>query len=152
MLPNIWGPSLWTYLHLLSINYSDNPSHEDIENHVKFIKYLGLTLPCDICKKHYFQYMTKERVENGLKSKKNFLELIWKLHNNVNKINNKKELEFNDFLYMYDEIIKYDKTQHFNIFEFKKQAKYFKQLSLVLGTLLTIVIILKCYHIFIQKY
>ena len=152
MLPNIWGPSLWTYLHLLSTSYPDQPNKDDINNHKKLIKYLGLTLPCDICKKHYFDFMTEDTVEKGLKNKKNFIELFWKLHNNVNKMNDKKETEFNDFLEEYDKIIKYDETQHFNIFEFRKQAKYFKQLSLILGVLLVIVIILKCYHIFIQKY
>ena len=152
MLPNIWGPSLWTYFQLLSIGYPDKPSENDINNHKKFIKYLGLTLPCDICKKHYFDFMDEEKVIQGLKSKKNYMELIWKLHNNVNKMNNKKELAFNDFLEEYDKIIKYDESQHFNIFEFKKQAKYFKQLSLILGILLISVVVLKCYHIFIQKY
>ena len=152
MLPNIWGPSLWTYLHLLSISYPDKPNENDIENHKNFLKYLGLTLPCDLCKKHYFNFMKEDKVLNGLKSKENFMKLIWELHNNVNKLNEKEELDFNNFLEVYDKIIKYDKSQHFNIFEFKKQAKYFKQLSLVLGSLLTIVIVLKCYHIFIQKY
>ena len=37
-------------------------------------------------------------------------------------------------------------------FKYKKEAKYFKQLSLVLGVLLISVVVLKSYHIFIQKY
>ena len=59
------------------------------------------------------------------------MELFWKLHNNVNKTNNKPLIEFNDFLKKYDEIIKY-KEDHFNIFKFRKEAKYFKQLSFVM--------------------
>ena len=152
MLPNIWGPSLWTYLHLLSISYPDNPNSDDKRNMKKFIEYLGLTLPCDICKNHYFKFMTEKVVDNGLKNKKSIMELFWKLHNNVNKTNNKPLIEFNDFLKEYDEIIKYKEDQHFNIFKFRKEAKYFKQLSFVLGSLLVCVVILKSYHIFIQKY
>ena len=152
MLPNIWGPSLWNYLHLLSISYPDNPTNEHKINMKKFLKYLGLTLPCDICKGHYFPFMTEKRVNKGIESKKDLMELIWSLHNNVNHINNKPIIDFNDFLAQYDEIVKYDKNKHFNIFNYKREAKYFKQLSLVLGILLVIVVILKSYNIFIQKY
>ncbi len=152
MLPNIWGPSLWTYLHLLSANYPEDPSKNE-KNYMKnFIKYLGHTLPCDICKNHYFEFMTEKRVNIGVTNKKELLELFWNLHNNVNVINNKPELNLEDFLKLYDEIIKYDKDTHFNIFKYRKEAKYFKQLSLVLGILLIIVVIMKSYHIFIQKY
>jgi len=152
MLANIWGPSLWTYLHLLSISYTDKPTDDDKEIFKKLIKYLGLTLPCDICKNHYFNFMTEEKVELGLKNKQNFMELFWKLHNNVNKLNNKEVIDFNSFLKKYDKIIKYDENKHFNIFKYKKEAKYFKQLSLVLGVMLISVVVLKSYHIFIQKY
>ena len=152
MLANIWGPSLWTYLHLLSISYPDKPNDDDKEIFKKLIKYLGLTLPCDICKNHYFNFMTEEKVELGLKNKQNFMELFWKLHNNVNKLNNKEVIDFNSFLKKYDKIIKYDENKHFNIFKYKKEAKYFKQLSLVLGVMLISVVVLKSYHIFIQKY
>ena len=107
MLANIWGPSLWTYLHLLSISYPDKPTDDDKEIFKKLIKYLGLTLPCDICKNHYFNFMTEEKVELGLKNKQNFMELFWKLHNNVNKLNDKEIIDFNSFLKKYDKIIKY---------------------------------------------
>ena len=96
--------------------------------------------------------MTEKKVENGLKNKQNFMELFWQLHNNVNKINDKELIDFNSFLEKYDKIIKYDENKHFNIFKYKKEAKYFKQLSLVLGIMLISVVVLKSYHIFIQKY
>jgi len=151
MLANIWGPSLWTYLHLLSISYDDKPTNDDKISFKSFIKYLGLTLPCDICKKHYFDFMTEERVKIGLENKQNLMELFWKLHNNVNTLNNQETLNFNSFLVKYDEIIKYDKNKHFNIFRYKKEAKYFKHLSLILGIILISIITLKFYYIFIQK-
>jgi hypothetical protein len=152
MLANIWGPSLWTYLHLLSISYPDKPTDDDKEEFKNFIKYIGLTLPCDICKNHYFSFMTEKRVEIGIKNKQNFMELFWQLHNNVNKLNDKEQVDFNSFLEKYDKIIKYDENKHFNIFKYKKEVKYFKQLSLVLSIMLVSIVILKCYHIFIQKY
>ena len=96
--------------------------------------------------------MTEERVKKGIENKKEMMELFWELHNNVNKINNKEKVEFNTFLETYDQIIKLDENQHFNIFKYRKEAKYFKQLAFVLGVILTCVIVLKCYHIFIQKY
>jgi len=152
MLANIWGPSLWTYLHLLSISYPDKPTDDDKEEFKNFIKYIGLTLPCDICKNHYFSFMTEKRVEIGIKNKQNFMELFWQLHNNVNKLNDKEQVDFNSFLEKYDKIIKYDENKHFNIFKYKKEVKYLKQLSLVLSIMLVSIVILKCYHIFIQKY
>ena len=119
MLANIWGPSLWTYLHLLSISYPDKPSKHDKEVFKNLIKYIGLTLPCNICKSHYFNFMTEKKVKIGITNKQNLMELFWKLHNNVNKINNKEIIDFNSFLEIYEKIIKYDENNHFNIFKFQ---------------------------------
>ena len=151
MLPNIWGPSLWVYLHLISINYPDNPSNKDISNHRQLLKYLGLTLPCDICKNHYFKYMTQERVKNGLLSKKNFIELIWSLHNEVNKNTDKPKMDFNKFLEEYDKIIKLGKDDHFNIFKFRENKSKSKFILVSLFIIMIIIVILNFYYIFIPK-
>ena len=150
MLPNIWGPSLWVYLHLISINYPDKPSNKDISTHHHLLKYLGLTLPCDICKNHYFKYMTHEKVKSGLLSKKNFIELIWSMHNEVNKNTGKSKMEFNKFLDQYDKIIKLGKEDHFNIFKFRENRGKSKFIFVSLLIIMIIIVILNFYYIFIH--
>ena len=99
MLPNIWGPSLWTYLHLLSANYPDDPSKNE-KNYMKnFIKYLGHTLPCDICKNHYFEFMTEKRVNIGVTNKKELLDNNEKLYDHVSELGKKWYIYYTDPFY-----------------------------------------------------
>ena len=36
MEPEIWGPNAWTFLHTITLNYPENPSEDDKQNHKDF--------------------------------------------------------------------------------------------------------------------
>ncbi len=105
MDPRIWGPPLWEFLHILSISYPDKPTKFYIDKHRDFLLNLGYILPCPICGEHYFDYMSHEKIEMALKSKSNYMKLIFDLHNNVNEINKKNIMKWNNFLDKYQNII-----------------------------------------------
>ena len=110
MDPYIWGPILWEYLHLLSINYPNDADIQMKKKYENFLLYLGHTLPCDICSKHYLNFMTIEKIKSGLKDKTTFMKLIWELHNDVNKKLNKKYFSYKNFSKKYYNIIKSNKS------------------------------------------
>lgn len=96
MDPRSWGPSLWRYLHIMSMNYPTNPTQHDYMFYQNFLNYLGHTLPCPTCKFHYQEYL-KTNPPN-LSDKHTFVYWTIDLHNDVNKRTGKK-------IYSYDEAI-----------------------------------------------
>ena len=51
--------------------------------------------------KSLFQFYDRRKGRIRSKNKQNFMELFWKLHNNVNKLNDKEIIDFNSFLKKY---------------------------------------------------
>ena len=51
--------------------------------------------------KSLFQFYDRRKGRIRSKNKQNFMELFWKLHNNVNKRNDKEIIDFNSFLKKY---------------------------------------------------
>jgi hypothetical protein len=50
MLTNVWGPSIWHFLHTMSFNYPVDPTAHDKEHYKSFITNLQYTLPCKYCR------------------------------------------------------------------------------------------------------
>lgn len=99
MRPDIWGPTTWTLLHCITLEYPDNPTKEDKENIKNFINCLGLVLPCEKCKMNFKSHLEElPLTDEVLRSKKNFVKWMIDVHNSVNKMNGKKELSYHDAL------------------------------------------------------
>ena len=99
----IWGPTCWTYLHFLSMNYPENPTEIDKEIYRNFIIYLGRTLPCIKCRKNFNNHIQQLNLSKAFINKNSFIEFIWELHNTVNQSNTKT---FDKFIKLYKQLIK----------------------------------------------
>ena len=84
---NIWGPSLWNIIHILSTKYK-YPKQQQLF----FTIYLNIIpniLPCSICLKHYNNFF------NNLDFNPNYFEVnIYDFHNNVT-IKNRNRPSYN---------------------------------------------------------
>ena len=104
MLTTVWGPSMWHYLHTMSFNYPINPTEHDKKYYREFILNLQYVLPCKHCrinlKKNFKQMpLTMEHMKNRY----NYSLYIYKLHEHVNKMLNKKSnLTYNDVKERYE--------------------------------------------------
>ena len=49
---NIWGPTTWVFLHLISISYPEKITEEDKKKHLNFINAFKEIIPCKKCKNH----------------------------------------------------------------------------------------------------
>ena len=129
MNSNIWGPSAWLFLHSITLNYPENPSYDDKINHKEFFERMGYILPCEKCRKHYKENLIKKPLNmNVLQNKKNLVSWLIDVHNEVNKLNNKRT-------YTYDEVIKiYDKLYK------KKNGMNRKRLLLIILILLILIL------------
>jgi len=91
MLTKIWGPSLWHYLHVMSFNYPVRPSQKDKEHYRKFLCQLRYVLPCGKCRKNLKRNFKKLPPTRSIfKNRDKFSRYIYKLHEVVNKMLNKK--------------------------------------------------------------
>ena len=91
MLTNVWGPSMWHYLHTMSFNYPVNPTEKDKKNYRNFVLNLQNVLPCKYCRINLKNNMkVHPLLDCHLKNRDKFSRYIYKLHEIVNKMLKKK--------------------------------------------------------------
>ena len=129
MDPVIWGPTLWSSLHFITMGYPENPSKKDIENQIVFLHSLSNVLPCDICKNHFREHLSKTNLPLELSTKQGYIGLIHRIHNSVNRTNGKKEISYNSFLKLYQGIID---SGSFNPIAMRKRLEIYKYSLIIL--------------------
>ena len=100
MEPNVWGPHAWIFLHSITLNYPENPSEKDKLEIMDFFHKLPNVLPCQTCSHHFKDNLKKYPISKRVHSKKELVEWLIDIHNEVNKLNNKK-------IYSYEEVNDY---------------------------------------------
>lgn len=102
MKPEVWGPHAWIFLHSVTFDYPDDPSESIKEQYKSFFESLQIVLPCDMCRNHFKENLKKfPLTKNVLKSRKNLIEWLIDIHNNVNQSNNKPKLQYQDVVKKY---------------------------------------------------
>jgi len=101
--PHVWGPGLWLFLHISSVNYTPD-SQEQINRCIAFIKNLPYMLPCYNCSEHAKKYVAE--IEKNLpeicKSRKNLFEFYVDFHNYVNNRQGKRLFSYQEAWQMYN--------------------------------------------------
>lgn len=90
-LTTVWGPAQWHMMHTISFNYPVNPTPEDKKNYRNYILSLQNVLPCKYCRinlKTNLKHMPLTM--KHMKNRDSFSRYIYKLHELVNKMLNKK--------------------------------------------------------------
>ena len=125
MLTAVWGPSMWHYLHTMSFNYPINPSKEEKRDYKNFVISLKNVLPCKYCRinlKNNFKIHPLK--EYHMKNRETFSKYIYKLHEIVNKMLNKKSgLTYCDVRERYEHFRARCTIQKPKLFKFKKTRK-----------------------------
>jgi len=105
MLPEVWGPGAWTFLHTITINYPDNPNEDQKFYHKQLFENLRYTIPCEKCANHYAENLKKYPLDPALESKTTLTKWLIDIHNEVNKKNGKR-------IYSYEEVAKIYKDMY----------------------------------------
>ena len=79
--PNVWGPVLWKFLHIMAFNYPENPNPQTKASSRQFFYSLRHLLPCETCRIHYNELISKRQPETD--SAKLIQEWVLWLHNEV---------------------------------------------------------------------
>ena len=104
MLTTVWGPSMWHFLHTMSFNYPMNPTAKDKHYYKNFVINLQFVLPCKHCRtnlKNNFKYHPLKACH--MKNRNTFSYYVYRLHEIVNKMLNKKSnLSYSDVRERYE--------------------------------------------------
>jgi hypothetical protein len=91
MKTSIWGPAMWHFLHTMSFNYPVEPTTLQKHQYMNFVLSLKYVLPCGKCRKNLRNNFKKLPLDlNAMVSRDTFSLYIYKLHEVVNKMLNKK--------------------------------------------------------------
>ena len=128
MLTSIWGPSMWHYLHTMSFNYPINPTKNDKKNYMNFILNLQNVLPCKYCRINLKNNFKLYPLKNcHMVNRDTFSKYIYRLHEIVNKMLNKKSgLSYCDVRERYEHFrarCTLDKSKIFNFNKTRKKEK-----------------------------
>ncbi len=90
----VWGPKAWRLIHCAAESYPDNPTQQDIHNYSEFFHNLPYILPCCKCKEHLEEQLKINPIK--FSSKKELCYWLYELHNNINKLNKKNILTYEE--------------------------------------------------------
>jgi hypothetical protein len=82
--PEVWGPPIWTFLHALAEKVNENRYIEIAPQLFFFIRKICRYLPCPDCSQHASQFFSRVNFAS-LKTKDDFKNILFMLHNAVNR-------------------------------------------------------------------
>jgi len=92
--PAIFGPNLWKSIHYIAIGAPKKFNQNDKNNYKLFFKNLEHWIPCEVCSQHYKKTRDIYDINNYLDSNESLFKYTFQLHNIVNKMLGKKEIEY----------------------------------------------------------
>jgi hypothetical protein len=92
--PPYWGRQAWHFIHFVAYNYPLEPTEGDKVVYMNFLKSLSKVLPCPICGVHFERHM--KEMPPRLDNRKEFFEWTIDMHNEVNKMNGKPILSYDE--------------------------------------------------------
>jgi hypothetical protein len=95
MLPDIWGKYGWKFLHLVTLEYPENPTPQDKVNYRNFFMDLRGVLPCGKCRINLTENLEKYPLtDNVLSSRDGLVKWLIDIHNVVNYHTGKPMLSY----------------------------------------------------------
>lgn len=101
IIPEVWGPSGWRFIHYVALGYPDDPSEYDKMSYKRYYESLADVLPCQGCADHYKKNIAKMPIDSHLKDRESLLRWTFDIHNEVNQFKGKPILDYEDALKLY---------------------------------------------------
>jgi len=96
----MWGNAVWFIIHLTAL-YAPQPLDQSFESFKQMLNALRFILPCSKCRSHLTQNLQYIDFDHCAKSNEDLFKCSWKLHNIVNKSENKPLMSLQDAFSMY---------------------------------------------------
>ena len=113
----VWGPPVWTLFHTLAAKIHEDKFNEIGPELILHIRKIARYLPCPDCSQHATNFFASVP-PHMFKTKTNFMQVLYVLHNHVNKRKNKPTF----------------KLENLNIYENRNIINVYNRFSLVYNT------------------
>ena len=95
MIDITWGKNAWYFIHSSAINFDNIQNNR--HKYLMFYRVFIQLIPCPICKKHFINNINKNEylLESNI-NKENIFNWTIDLHNEVNKMNSKQIVSYEE--------------------------------------------------------
>lgn len=80
-----WGPQLWHSMHMIALNYPNEPSEHDRVAYKRFFEGLKDVIPCLSCADHYAAHLRQLPIDDALGSCSQLFAWTVRMHNLVSR-------------------------------------------------------------------
>lgn len=130
MSPSVWGPIVWSSMHIASLGYSNTPNDDEKRAAIEFYQALVYMIPCPICRQHYKRFLDTYPVKDAVGNRNDLIHWVFRIHNKVNVQLGKPEFSLEQYIHAMTEL---SKKQSLSIPS--NESTYFTPLVLGIGFL-----------------
>lgn len=106
ILPKIWGPHAWIFLHSMTFNYPEEPTTNERNYYKIYFEELANTLPCEECRESYKKFISEGETkldDEALKDRSSLTKWLYYIHNAVNnKLGINYGVSYDDLVQKYE--------------------------------------------------
>ena len=103
---SIWGPMMWSILHIISFNFPVEPTEEQKDQYFTFFNTLKYVLPCGPCRQNLANTLKKEELylsrETVFENRQTLSYWVYKLHCEVNELLDKDSPPYESVVEFYE--------------------------------------------------
>ena len=130
--PEIWGPHYWFFLHTVALTYPSHPNAITKKKYYNFIQDLPLFIPDAKIAKEFSELLDKYPVTPYLDSRPSFNKWMHFIHNKINFVLNKPQINILDASNKYKEHYKLPDIAHVENKKWKQKLVYFSIVSVLI--------------------
>ncbi len=137
LIPEIWGPPFWFFLHTISFHYPLHPNDVIKKKYYDFIMNLPIFIPVENMSNNFTNLLNQYPVSPYLDDRNSLISWCYFIHNKINEQLEKPTISLEEFYTIY-----YNKFKPVS----KKQKKWrfiTKQLFFIVTIILLIIFIWK---------
>jgi hypothetical protein len=137
--PEIWGPHYWFFLHTIALIYPRYPNAITKKKYYNLIQDLPLFIPDAKIAKEFSELLDKYPVTPYLDSRPSFNKWIHFIHNKINFILNKPQINILDATNKYKENYKQPDITKFEDSKWKQKLIYFSVVIILLIIIINLI-------------
>jgi len=137
--PEIWGPHYWFFLHTIALIYPRYPNAITKKKYYNLIQDLPLFIPDAKIAKEFSELLDKYPVTPYLDSRPSFNKWIHYIHNKINFILNKPQINILDATNKYKENYKRPDITKFEDNKWKQKLIYFSVVIILLIIIINLI-------------
>jgi len=130
--PDIWGPHYWFFLHTIALTYPLYPNAITKKKYYNFIQDMPLFIPDAKISKEFSELLDKYPVTPYLDSRPSFNKWMHFIHNKINYVLNKPQINLLDALNKYKESYKAPDLSIIENKKWRRKLAYFSVVSTML--------------------